>query len=138
MGAVRVLMVAEEHGAGRQLVRYRSWPVCWGPTLALGALCFIASAAAGLNRAWAAATLLGLAAVGLGLRLVLEWSTGTGAVCAAFGRLQPDEHVSPPRTPRPPDALWQPVERKYADRRQPDLDDPVDGESLASRDRQPL
>jgi GT2 family glycosyltransferase len=60
-GFVRILMVIEEHGSGKQLVRFRSWPrVAWRAlimTLLLAILCVIGA----FNRAGIAAAILALA-----------------------------------------------------------------------------
>ncbi|HEY9907455.1 MAG TPA: glycosyltransferase, partial [Thermosynechococcaceae cyanobacterium] len=60
-GFVRILMVIEEHGSGKQLVRFRSWPrVAFRAlvmTLLLASLCVIGA----FNRAGIAAAILALA-----------------------------------------------------------------------------
>jgi O-antigen biosynthesis protein len=76
MGAGVALLAVEEHGAGRQLGRWRLWPspsAYWlGMTLLVAAL----GAAAALNGAWLAASALGTAAAVLGCRI----ATDCGAV----------------------------------------------------------
>lgn len=60
-GSVRMLMAIEDHGAGTQLVRIRSWPRCPKPgRVALGAFGLLTSLAI-LDGAWSAAAVLGLA-----------------------------------------------------------------------------
>jgi GT2 family glycosyltransferase len=80
LGAVRLLMATEEHGAGRQLLRFHAWPrgsPCWlalmlgSATLALGAA---------LGQAWAAASLLGGVAVSVAGRAVLTCAGAMAAV----------------------------------------------------------
>lgn len=80
LGSIRLLMTLEEHGEGRQLVRFRTYPrssvLVWGLAGLLTAL----SVAALLNGGTIAfAALGGLSALLLG-RLGLEWSCATGAV----------------------------------------------------------
>jgi O-antigen biosynthesis protein len=71
LGVTRTLMAIEEHGAGRQLVRFRSWPRCTaGLTLILPFA--ILSTAAALGHAWAAAIILGVVALLLALRTLQE------------------------------------------------------------------
>lgn len=71
LGVTRTLMAIEEHGAGRQLVRFRSWPRCT-VGLTLSFLCAILSTGAALGHAWAAAIMLGVVALLLALRTLLE------------------------------------------------------------------
>ena len=72
LGTVRTLMAIEEHGAGRQLVRFRSWPRCTANRLALVLLFAILSTAAALDHAWAASIILGMVALLLALRTLQE------------------------------------------------------------------
>ena len=75
LAGVRVTTAVEDHGGGRQLLRVRCRPL-WSPaalaiTFVLLALC----AAAAIDGAAAAAVVLGLAGVALGLRTVSEASS---------------------------------------------------------------
>ena len=79
-GASRILMAVEDHGSGRQLVRYRSWP-SWSlaelaPTLLFATL----SAQAGLDHAWLVCTLLGVTALMLALRTIQGCAAAMAAV----------------------------------------------------------
>src|SRR5205814_1221733 len=58
-GTARTQMAIEEHGAGKQLVRFRSWPVCSSGGLMLLFLFALLSSGAALDRAWLASVLLG-------------------------------------------------------------------------------
>jgi GT2 family glycosyltransferase len=70
LGSVRVRMAIEEHGGGRQLVRFRSWPKC-APLALILALLFVSLAgAASFDGAWLAAGLLGLASIWLTIRIL--------------------------------------------------------------------
>jgi hypothetical protein len=62
-GAIRVVAMVEEHGNGRQLLRFRAWPK--PPAAALFALVTLAGLAE-LDHAWAAGASLGVTAGGLG------------------------------------------------------------------------
>jgi GT2 family glycosyltransferase len=90
LGSVRVLLAVEEHGGGRQLARFRLWPrvskAGAGAVIFVGVL-FAASAVSG---AWAAAVLLGGAALLLALREAQECATGMAATIEAIG-LSPEE-----------------------------------------------
>jgi len=64
LGAVRLLATTEEHGAGRQLVRFRLWPKCSAQGTALILLLMAGVTGAVWDHAWyAAAVLLLIAAL---------------------------------------------------------------------------
>jgi O-antigen biosynthesis protein len=83
LGHARVQLVAEEHGAGRQLARFRVWPrvsaVASGSMAALLALAIGAVA----DGAWLAATALGGGGLALGAAVVRACGTAIGVVLAA-------------------------------------------------------
>jgi GT2 family glycosyltransferase len=58
-GGARLLMAAEDYGAGKQYVRYRVRPNCCGGVLILSLTLVLLSAGAGLDGAWPACMLLG-------------------------------------------------------------------------------
>jgi hypothetical protein len=71
-GRARLLMAIEEHGAGKQLVRFRSWPVCsLGGLLLLLLFALLASGAA-LDQTWAASVILAGVTILLALRMLEE------------------------------------------------------------------
>jgi O-antigen biosynthesis protein len=72
LGTARTRMAIEEHGAGRQLVRFRSWPKCSAKGLALIILFAILSAGAALDYAWIVSIILGVVAILLALRTLQE------------------------------------------------------------------
>ncbi len=80
LGSARLLAATEEHGGGKQLVRFRVWPRVSLPgvvlTVALGGL----AAGAALDGALLAAVALGLVAAVLALRLATEVSLAVGAL----------------------------------------------------------
>jgi GT2 family glycosyltransferase len=71
-GTARTQMAIEEHGAGKQLVRFRSWPVCSLGGLMLLLLFALFSTGAALDRAWAASLILGGVSILLALRMFEE------------------------------------------------------------------
>jgi glycosyltransferase involved in cell wall biosynthesis len=80
LGAARLRSAVEEHGLGRQLVRFRVWP---RPSITgVMMVVFFASlaAAAGHDRAWAGATILLVIAVLLGLGIVEQCAAATAAL----------------------------------------------------------
>jgi hypothetical protein len=80
LGAVRIRMAVEEHGAGRQLERLRWWPRC-APLVLLFSLLFVVLAAgAAFDRAWPAAGLLGLVGTALAARSFHQCAVAMAAV----------------------------------------------------------
>jgi hypothetical protein len=90
LGAVRILMAVEEHGAGQQLVRFRSWPRCTAGALLAIFLGAALTTGATLDHAWLAAAILGGVTVMLALRMYQQCA---GATAATLHALQ--ESVSP-------------------------------------------
>jgi hypothetical protein len=82
LGAARVLMAVEEHGLGRQLVRFRVWPRPSAAGVVVAAFFAALAAGAGLDRAWAGATILGLIAVMLVAGIVEQCAGATAALLA--------------------------------------------------------
>jgi hypothetical protein len=72
LGAVRVRMAVEEHGAGRQLMRFKSWPRPSVAGLVVALVLAFVAAGAGLDRAWPACVLLGAGAAVVLLRIAQE------------------------------------------------------------------
>src|SRR5882672_4207463 len=72
LGAVRLLATTEEHGAGRQLVRFRLWPKCSMKGLGLTLLLVALATGAACDQAWSSATILVLVAVLPVCRMVQE------------------------------------------------------------------
>jgi GT2 family glycosyltransferase len=62
LGAVRLLATTEEHGAGKQLVRFRLWPTCAWQGLALGTLLLALALGAAAQGTWLVAAALCLGA----------------------------------------------------------------------------
>lgn len=92
LGTARVLMAIEEHGAGRQLVRFRIWP--WLPPIVIAPilLFFSLSLGAALHGAWTASMILGA----MSLPLVLYGIQDCGAAMAAMSRA-----FEPPKEEKP-------------------------------------
>ncbi|NEQ05175.1 MAG: glycosyltransferase [Moorea sp. SIO4E2] len=62
-GAVRILMTIEEHGGGKQLLRFRSWPRVAVPALIIKFLLLLLCAVAAFDQAGMASAILGTVAV---------------------------------------------------------------------------
>lgn len=84
LGAVRLRMAIEEHGAGKQLVRFRSWPRCLSGGLVLALLLVVLSTGAALTGAWVSGGILGAGALLVVLRVLRDWAAATGAVLRAL------------------------------------------------------
>ena len=88
LGSARMLVLVEEHGTGKQLVRFRTWPVCSSGavigSLGIGAL----AAGAGFGAAWAACALLGLCALGIATRTAQECAAAMTRFDRAIGGLR--------------------------------------------------
>jgi hypothetical protein len=80
LGAVRLIMAVEDHGAGNQLVRLRWWPSVSATALALTIGLAALSAAAGLDGSALAAAILGTAAACVGLRTAWQCAAATASV----------------------------------------------------------
>jgi GT2 family glycosyltransferase len=85
--AVRMRMTTEEHGGGKQLVRFRAWPIfSTGVVLFVMGLLGIAVGAA-LDRAWIAAGTVATAGLVLSLRMFQDCATATAAVVRVLKKL---------------------------------------------------
>ena len=91
LGVVRLLLANEDYPAGKQLLRFRIWPLCQpGVTLSillLGAL----SLWAALDRAWVACAILGSVVVLLVLSTLGECAVASAAAISALRKLDEDE-----------------------------------------------
>jgi len=90
LGAARVLMAVEDHGAGAQLVRLRWWPRCSHGGLSVTSLFGALSTGAGVAEAWAAGAVLGAVTLLLALRTFLECASASAVIPRALG--QPGTH----------------------------------------------
>jgi hypothetical protein len=72
-----MLMAIEEHGAGKQLVRLRTWPRCSLVGLVVILLLAALSGAAALDHAWVVSAILGVIAALLVLRMLWECAAAT-------------------------------------------------------------
>ncbi|HEX6299732.1 MAG TPA: glycosyltransferase [Acidimicrobiia bacterium] len=94
-GSVRLITSVEEHGGGHQLIRIRLWPH-WSPLVLWGvALGGMLAAAAALDSAGVAATLLGLTALGMAARALLDCAGAAAATRRAVGQAMAGETSLP-------------------------------------------
>ena len=84
LGSMRLRVAVEEHGAGRQLVRIRSWPR-FSRIGAAVALAFAALAAgAALDGAWAAAAIMGAVVLLIVVSTIQDCATAAGVLQLAL------------------------------------------------------
>ncbi|HLB27512.1 MAG TPA: glycosyltransferase [Dehalococcoidia bacterium] len=82
-GSARLFAAVEEHGAGKQLARFRIWPRWpWGGALLCGLLAGVSTGAA-FDGAWAVALVLAAAAAVLAVRMVWDAGSATAAALRA-------------------------------------------------------
>ena len=87
LGGARIRVLAEEHGAGHQLVRFRAWPWAAPAGVALAVTFATLSILAAASSAPAAAVVLAVIALVLSLRIALDCGTGmAGALLGRTGR----------------------------------------------------
>jgi O-antigen biosynthesis protein len=83
LGGARMVMTTEEHGGGRQLVRFHFWPKCSPGALVIVLLLMALTAWAASDRAWATCIALGVGTLLLSLRTLEESATGMAALLLA-------------------------------------------------------
>ena len=85
-GSVRTLMAVEEHGAGRQMVRFRAWPKFSPVGIALVFFFAILAFWAGMDHSWQASAVLGGFALLLALRIFQESALATATLLHVLER----------------------------------------------------
>src|SRR5205085_7218160 len=83
LGAARTRMAIEEHGAGKQLIRFRTWPRCPTTGFVLPLLLATVATEEAFEHVWAASAVLGMVAALLALRVLLECAAALAAVLRA-------------------------------------------------------
>jgi hypothetical protein len=90
LASARILMTVEEHGAGRQMLRFRAWPRCHRGCLFVILLLSALTVLGGLNGAAAVACLLGVVVLTLGVRALIEAGAAMAALRVALSAAHPD------------------------------------------------
>ena len=90
-GAVRILMTAEEHGAGKQLVRLRAWPIESTGLLAVLSLLLLFSLGAAFAHAWVPTVSFAATGLVLFLRMFQDCATATAATMRALKKMGAQE-----------------------------------------------
>ncbi|CAN5351731.1 hypothetical protein BH24GEM3_BH24GEM3_06870 [soil metagenome] len=113
LGRARLRVAVEEHGAGKQLFRFRVWPRLSLLWLSVAALAGALTVAALADQVAVVAALLGAAALLLPVRMLYDAATALGAVRGGIAALaEPAEAVEPVVQPMPelvPAAIAAPV-----------------------------
>ncbi len=109
LGSMRLRVAVEEHGAGRQLVRIRSWPRFSriGAGVALGFAALAVGAA--LDGVWVAAAVLGVAVVAILGSTIQDCATAAGVLRIALA--EEEEHAGRDLAPRSPEPVVRPEPR---------------------------
>ena len=95
LGSVRTRMVIEEHGSGRQMVRFRSWPRCsivGGAIVVAFTFCSIAGA---FGHGWIACAILGCLALLLGGTILYECAVATATLTRGLRVLHSEGNPDP-------------------------------------------
>jgi hypothetical protein len=100
-GAARLRLAVEEHGAGRQLVRYRCWPCFSRVGLALVAALGGLAVGAALSDPWFVAAVLGVATLLLAWAAVRDCATAIGVLSRAIDAQPDDARVEERKAPEP-------------------------------------
>jgi hypothetical protein len=87
-GGARLQLAIEEHGGGKQLLRFRTWPVGSLMSLLIALALLTLAVAAELDENQIIALIFGCAAVLTGVRVGVECGGAAGAVRAAIRALQ--------------------------------------------------
>ncbi|MCK8600743.1 glycosyltransferase [Desulfoferrobacter suflitae] len=80
LGCVRILMAVEEHGGGKQLVRFRAWPRCPRGGVIITLVFAVLAALAAISHAWVACGMLNFIALVLMTLVFRECSSAMAAV----------------------------------------------------------
>jgi hypothetical protein len=88
LGAARLRMAVEEHGAGKQFLRFRFWPRCSLPGVILVLIFAALSIGAGLDHCWAACALLGGTGLLVAVRTLQECGSAKSRVLRSLRKLQ--------------------------------------------------
>jgi GT2 family glycosyltransferase len=83
-GSVRTLMAIEEHGDGKQLIRFRAWPKCCPVAMTIALLFGALAGWAAVDQAWLAFGMLGTITVVLAGRLISECAFATSSLLHAL------------------------------------------------------
>ena len=87
-GSARLLMAAEDHGAGTQFLRFRWWPRSSRGGVLLVALFAALAGGAASSGAWVAGTILATVTLAMALCVVIECAGAAGLIARTVGQLR--------------------------------------------------
>ena len=82
---LRVRLGIEEHGAGRQMARWRLWPHASIPVIFAAMLLAVLALGAAADRAWLAGVVLGAASGGLAWRVAADCGRALATIARVLG-----------------------------------------------------
>jgi len=91
LGSARILMAVEEHGGGKQLVKFRAWPRCAPAGIVLALLFAALAAFAALGEAWVAFGVLNAIAFLFLMVIFKECASAMSAVLTVFNPLKQEK-----------------------------------------------
>ena len=94
LGGVRTRMAVEEHGRGRQLLRFRVWLRCSASGFLVFVMMTCLAIAAATDRSWTAAAALGSLGMLIAWRMFHECSLAMQKLTAALQSFQTETHVT--------------------------------------------
>ncbi len=94
LGSARMRMALEEHGGGRQLARFYTWPRCSLGGLVVVVLFTALSVGAALDHVWVASATLGVLAATLILRMLWECAAASATTLHAFEQRRDEAALS--------------------------------------------
>jgi len=105
LGVVRLLMVLEEHGEGKQLARFRTWPKPSRGAVALGAVFATLAIVAGLDGALSASLALAASTLAVAGIAFYDCSSAAGIVARSLEQPMPSVQDAEQPTPSAPDLV---------------------------------
>jgi GT2 family glycosyltransferase len=94
LGAVRILMAIEEHGAGRQLVRFRTWPRCSQAWFSVFLVLALLAVGAAYDGAPMVCVMLSTTALVVGVRMYRDCAAAMAVVLAALQKVDQAEMLA--------------------------------------------
>ena len=96
LGGARVLAAVEEHGAGRQMLRFRCWQRVPVATIATICMALGLAITAAVQGAWIAAVAIGLGVVATATAALLQAARAIGALSAVLTRCKEEQLMEAP------------------------------------------
>lgn len=101
-GAARMRLVAEEHGAGKQMLRFRTWPRVSVKVLVLAGVAMVLAVAAAFDAAWFVVAFFALAGLGVAFAAANDAARAMGELAGALSAAVSDGTADVASTPKAP------------------------------------